>query len=97
VHAKYSVLNEGRHGEVVEEIDELLPELGVVSALALIPESVHFIDVLALVIAPQQEYVVGVLYFIGKQQAHCLDTLLAPIYIVSQEQIIGLWGCVCNV
>lgn len=43
-------------------------------------------------VPPQQEEVLWVLDLVGEQQADGLQRLLAPVHIVSQEQVVGLRG-----
>lgn len=90
VHAEYLFVNNGRNGETVETVGEGLPELNVVSALALVVESVDSVDGSALVVASQQEEVLGILNFVGEEKTHSLQTLLASVNVVSQEEVIGI-------
>ena len=63
------VLDERRHGEVVKEVREELPDVGVpVLALALVIEAVHLRDLPRLVVAPQDGDAVLVPHFQGHQQ-----------------------------
>ena len=90
VHAQNFVVDEGGHREVVEEVDELLPQLHGVPSFALVPEPVDLGNILALVVAPQHKHFVGVLYFVREQQANGLDALLPPVDVIAQKQILGL-------
>lgn len=60
--------------------------------LTLVVEAVDAVDGGTLVVAPQQEEVLGVLDLVGQQQADGLQGLLAPVHVVPQEQVVGLWG-----
>jgi hypothetical protein len=42
------------------------------------------------VVATQQEKVLGVLDFVGKEETDHLERLLSAIDIVTQEQVVGL-------
>lgn len=46
------------------------------------------IDAGALVVASQQEKVLRILYFVGKQQTDRLQWLFASVHVVAQEQVI---------
>lgn len=65
---------------------------GTARALTLIIEAIDAVDAGTLVVAPQQEEVLGVLDLVGKQQADGLQRLLAPVYVVPQKQVIALRG-----
>jgi len=43
-------------------------------------------------IATEQEEILGVFNLVSQQQANGLQTLLATVYVISQKQIVGLWG-----
>ena len=58
--------------------------------LTLIIESVNPIDTRTLVVPPQDEKVFRVLDLVRQQQAYCLETLLSPVHVIAQEQVIGL-------
>ena len=90
VHAQDLGLHQGGDGDAVEAADEPLVQPVAVPPLALVVEAVDLVHVLALVVAPQQEEVVGVLQLEGEQQADRLDGLLAPVDVVPQEQVVAL-------
>lgn len=58
--------------------------------ITLIIEPVYPINRRRLMVSPQQEKVLRILYLIGQQQADRLQAVLAPVHIVSQEQVVGL-------
>lgn len=58
--------------------------------LTLVVEAVKLVDLRGLVVAPQQEEVLGVLDLVGQQQHDGLDRLLPAVHIVPQEQVILL-------
>lgn len=58
--------------------------------LTLIIEPIYPIDRRAFMITTQQEEVLWVLDLVRQQQAYSLETLLATVDIVTQEQIISL-------
>lgn len=92
VTAEDLLVNDGRHREAVEAVCERLPQLDVVASLALVVEAVDAVDRGAFVVASQQEEVLGVFDLVGQQQADSLQRLLPSVHIVTQEQVVGLWG-----
>jgi hypothetical protein len=44
------------------------------------------------VITTQDEKVLGIFYLVGQEQTDCFERLLAPIHVVTQEEVVGLWG-----
>lgn len=65
MHAKDLFINNSSYGQAVETVSEGLPKLDVVSSLALVVEAVYSVDTGALVVASQQEEVLGVLDLVG--------------------------------
>lgn len=61
-------------------------------ALTLVVEAVDAVDGGTLVVAPEQEEVLGVFDLVGQQQADGLQGLLPPVHVVAQEQVVCLWG-----
>lgn len=92
MHGENLLVNDGGNGEAVEAVGEGLPELDVVSALALIVESINTVDRGALVVTAENEEVFGVLDLVGKEQADSLEGLLATVDVVTEEQVVGLRG-----
>ena len=90
VHAEDLLVDDGGDGQAVEAVGEGLPQLDVVAALALVIETVDAVDGRALVVASQQEEVLGVLDLVSEQQAHGLEGLLAAVYVVTQEEVVGV-------
>lgn len=89
MHGENLLIDDGSDGKAVEAIGEGLPQLDVVPALALVVESVDPVDRSTLVVAAENEEVLGVLDLVGQQQADSLERLLASIYIVTEEQVVG--------
>ena len=58
--------------------------------LTLVVESINSVDAGALVVAPEQEKVFWVLDLVGEEEADGLEGLFTPIYVVPQEQVVGL-------
>lgn len=69
MHGEDLLIDDGRDGQAVEAIGEGLPELDVVPSLALVVEAVDAVDGGALVVAAQDEEVLGVLDLVRQEQA----------------------------
>lgn len=89
--AKDLLVNDGGDGQAVEAVGERLPQLDVEPSLALVVEAVDPVYARALVVASQQEKVLWIFDFVGEQQTNGLQRLLAPVHVVAQEQVVGLW------
>ena len=72
VHAEDLLIDEGCNREAIEAVSEGLPELDVVSSLALIIEAIDSVDGGTLMVAPQEEEVLGVLDLVGEEETHRL-------------------------
>lgn len=83
MHADDLVVDEGGHWQAVETLREHLPELYVESSFAFIVESVDPVDGRALMIASEQEEVLGILDFVGQEQADGFDVVFASVDIVA--------------
>lgn len=92
MHGEDLLVNDGGNRETVKAVGESLPELDVVSALALIVETVDTVDRSTLVVSTENEEVLGVLDLVGKEKANSLERLLATIDVITEEKIVGLWG-----
>ena len=92
VHGEDLLVNDGGNGQAVEAVGEGLPQLDVVAALALVVEAVDTVDRGALVVAAQDEEVLGELDLVGEEQADGLEGLLAAVYVVAEEEVVGLGG-----
>ncbi len=92
MHAENFFVNHGRNREAIEHIAEHAPESDRESTLALVIEAIDSVDLSALVVTSQQEEVLRVLDFVAKEETDCFNGLLSTIDVVSQEEVIGLWG-----
>lgn len=92
MHGEDLLINDGGNGETVEAVGESLPELDVVSALALIVETVDTVDRGTLVVSTQNEEVLGVLDLVRKKEADGLERLLATVDVVTEEEVVSLRG-----
>jgi len=91
VHREDLLVDDGRDGQAVEAVRECLPQLDVVTPLALIVEAVDTVDGRALVIAAENKEVLGVLDFVREEQADRFETLLAAVHVVAEEEVVGFW------
>lgn len=92
VHGENLLVNDGSNGQAVEAVGESLPQLNVVSSLALVIETIDTVDGGALVVSTQNEEVLGVLDLVREEQADGLERLLTTVHVVTEEKVVGLWG-----
>lgn len=90
MHSEDLLVNDGGNGKAVKAVGESLPELDVVSALALIVETVDTVDRGTFVVSTQNEEVLGVLDLVRKEEADGLEGLLATVDVVTEEEVVGL-------
>ena len=86
MHAKNSIVDNGSSWEHIEAKAEFFPNLNSVPSFALVVESIHSIDGLALVVASQQVEVLGELDLVGEEQGYGFNTLLSTIHIVANKE-----------
>jgi len=92
VHGEDLLINDGGDRQAVEAVRKSLPKLDVIASLALIVETVDAVDGGALVVAPQDEEVLGVLDLVGEEKADGLKGLLAAVDVVAEEEVVSLRG-----
>jgi hypothetical protein len=92
VHGENLLIDDGSNGQAVEAVGKRLPQLNVVSALALVIEAIDSVDGSTLVVATEDEEVLGVLDLVCQQQADGLEGLLATVDVVAEEEVVGLGG-----
>lgn len=86
MQAEDLVVNEGGEGEIVEEVGEGFPDVGVtVLAQALVVEAVDLGDLARLVVAPQDGNALGVSDLEGDEEGDGFDGVVAAIYVVACE------------
>lgn len=85
----YLVVNQRGQGEVVEEIREKLPDVGIsVLSQALVVESVHLGDLSRLVVASQDGDPVPISQFERDEQRDRLYRVVSSIDVIAHEQVI---------
>ena len=92
MHGENLLVDDRGNGKTVEAVGEGLPELDVVATLALVVEAVDAVDGGALVVAAEDEEVLGVLDLVGEEKADGLEGLLATVDVVAEEEVVGLGG-----
>lgn len=90
VHGEDLLVDDCCNGQAVEAVGERLPELDVISSLALIIKPIDAVDGRALVVATQDEEVLRVFDLVCEEQADGLERLLASVNIITKEQVICL-------
>lgn len=88
MHCKDFLVNYCCDREAVEAIRKRFPKFYVVPSLALIVKSIDAVDGGAFVVSTQNEEVLWVFDLVGKEEADCLQRLLASVNVVSKEEII---------
>ena len=92
MHGEDLLVDDGGDWQAIEAVCKRLPQLDVISTLALIVETVDAVDGCALVVATQNEEVLGVFYLVCEKQTNGLQGLLATIDVVAEEEVVRLWG-----
>lgn len=72
MHGEDFLVDDGGDGQAIEAVGKGLPQLDIVPSLALVVEAIDTIDRCALVVATQDEEVLGVLDLVGEKQANGL-------------------------
>lgn len=76
-------VDNGRNRQPIESVGKGLVDFHRVSALAFIEKPVIHIDIGTFVIAAQQEEILGMSHFIGKQETDRLQRLVATVDVVA--------------
>lgn len=92
MHGEDLLVDNSGDRKAVEAVSECLPELDVVSALALVVETIDTVDGGTLVVSSENEEVLRVLDLVCEQQADSLKRLLASVDVVTEEQVVGIGG-----
>ena len=78
------VVDKGREGQVVEEVGEVLPDVGIaVLPQALVVEAVDLGNLARLVVATKNGDALGVADLEGDEQGYCLDGVVASVDVVT--------------
>ena len=85
MHRKNLLVYNCCNGQAIEAVCECLPELDIVSPLALVVESIDAVDGGTLMISAQNEEILGIFDFVCEQQAYSLQGLLSSIHVIAKE------------
>lgn len=88
VHTQNLFIDECGDWQHIKAADKLLPHADVEPPLAFLVESVDLGDILALVVASEEEHTLRELYLVGEEQADALDAALASVNIVAQKEVV---------
>ena len=91
MHAENLFVDEGGDRQAVEDVREDLPESDGVPPLAFVVKPINSIDLRALVIASQEEEVLGILHLVAEKEANAFDRLFSTVDVISEEEVVGLW------
>lgn len=91
MHAKHLPIDQCCNWEAVEAVAEDLPEAHIEAAFTLIIEAVDTVNLGILVVSTQQKDLIRVLYFVGQEEADCLQRLLPAVHVVTQEEVTWGW------
>jgi hypothetical protein len=91
MHTDNLIINDGRARQTVESVAKMLPDFDAVAATAFIVKSIYAINSCTFMVATKNEEVFWILDFVCKEKADNLNGLLSAIYIVPEEEIVGLF------
>lgn len=91
MHSEDLFINDRSNWQAIEAVCECFPQLDIVPSLALIVESVNAVDGGALVVSTEDEEIFRVLDLVCQQQTYCFKRLFSTIYVITKEQVVGLW------
>ena len=92
MHAYDLLANDAADRHRVEHISEGFEKLDVVAALHIVEEAVHFVNASALVVATQQEEVLGIHNLVAILQNDRFNAVLAAVDVVAKEQVVRVRG-----
>ena len=86
MHTQKLLLDQSTEWKMVKKIHKPIPWLMVsIFDLYLIIKAIVLCCKPALMIAPQQNHILWVFYFVRQEQANRLDAIVAPVDIVTQK------------
>ena len=92
MQAEDLLLHHSSDGQVIEQVCELLPHIGIsVLSQTLVIEAIHLCDLSRLVVTSKNGHTVLIPHFESDQQCDSLHTVVTSVDIVAHEQIVGFW------
>jgi len=88
MHGEDLLINDSGNWQAIEAIRKCLPQLDVVTSLALIIETVDSVDGSTFMISSQDEEVLGVFDFVCQQETDGLQGLFTSINIVAEKEVV---------
>ena len=87
------VFDHGGQREQVEEVREVLPNVGIsVFPQAFIIESIDLGDLSGLVVASEDGDSVLEPDLVADQQGHCLHRVVPSVHVIPHKQVVRIWG-----
>lgn len=97
VQAEDLAVDQGSQGQVVEQVREILPDVGVaVLPETLVVESVDLGDLAGLVVAAQYRDALAIADLEGHEQGDGLDGVVSSVDVVAHEEVIRVWRFATN-
>lgn len=92
MHGEDLLVNDGSNWQAIEAIGEGLPQLDVVSSLALVVEAVDSVDRGTFVVSSEDEEVLWVFDLVCQQKTDGFERLFASIYVVAEKKVVCFRG-----
>ena len=97
MQAENLILHHRCQWEVVEQVCEVLPDVGVaVLAQALVIEAIHLSDLTTLVISTKDSDALLEAHLEANEEGDGLDGVVATINVVAHEEIVCVWRVASN-
>lgn len=91
------VVDEGSEGQIVEEVCEVLPHIGIaVLSQALVVEAVDLSNLPRLVVASQDGDALAIPHLESDEEGDRLDRVVASVDVIAHEEVIRVWGVAAN-
>jgi hypothetical protein len=85
------VLNESGEGEIIEEIGEVSPDVGVsVLSQTLVIEAVNLSDLARFVVASEDCDAIAIPQFHRDEESDGFDGIVSSVYVITHEEVIGI-------